>query len=247
MKERFWVWVVILYLGTGVACGQSLNDFVNKGLESNDLAKNLPSLDSLIKLAKENSPRLKFFDEDYKYWDGQRTLAKKDWLRHIYLDAAYGYGIFDNLRNQQIAGDPGSQTLISTEQSRYTLGASIKLPLSAIFNRKREIKNARAEAEKSRYQKEYAEWELEQLIVEQYNDLLKAHRLFFINASIVESYKLQSVRADKDFQNGIINVAEYTRLQQMLNQAIRAYEDQRAEFLIAFKALEGTVGIKIEM
>ena len=103
------------------------------------------------------------------------------------------------------------------------------------------------EAKKSVHQKEYAEWELEQLIVKQYNDLLKAHRLFFINASIVESYKLQSIRADKDFKNGVINVAEYTRLQQMLNQAIRSYEAQRAEFLIAFKALEGTVGIKIEM
>ena len=76
---------------------------------------------------------------------------------------------------------------------------------------------------------------------------MKAHRLFFINASIVESSKLQSIRAEKDFKNGVINLADYTRLQQMLNQAIRAYESQRAEFLIAFKALEGTVGIQIEM
>jgi len=225
--------------------GQSINDFVNRGLEQNDISKKLPELDSLIEIAKENSPMMKYYDSDYEYWDGQVVLAKRSWLRNINLDAAYGYGVFDNLSNQQIAGDPGSQTLFSTEQSRYTVGASIKLPLSSIFNRGREIKNAKAEAEKSKYQKEYAIWELEQLIVKQYNDLIKAHRLLFISNSIVETYKVQSVRAEKDFVNGAINVTEYTRLQQMLNQAISSFESQRAEFLIALKALEGTVGIEI--
>ncbi|MDT0605793.1 TolC family protein [Croceitalea rosinachiae] len=245
MMKRFGV-ICAIFLIVNISFGQSLNDFVNKGLEDNDISQRLPQLDTLITIAKNNSPRLKFFDSDFEYWDGQITLEKRAWLNNINLDAAYGYGIFDNLSDQQIAGDPGSQTLFSTEQSRYTVGASIKLPLSSIFNRGRKIKNAKAEADKSKYQKDFAEWELEQLIVRQYNDLIKAHRLFFISNSIVESYKVQAVRADKDFANGAINVTEYTRLQQMLNQAISAFESQRSEFLIALKSLEGTVGIKIE-
>ncbi|WP_394746715.1 TolC family protein [Spongiimicrobium salis] len=246
MNNRFPVTLLLLVITT-LSFGQSMNDFVNRGLEQNDISKRLPKLDSLIAIAKNNSPRLKFFDADYEYWDGQVVLAKRAWLRNINLDAGYGYGIFDNLSNQQIAGDPGSQTLFSTEQSRYTLGASIKLPLSTIFNRGREVKNAKAEAKKSKYQKEFAMWELEQLIVKQYNDLIKAHRLLFISNSIVETYKVQSVRAEKDFTNGAINVTEYTRLQQMLNQAISSFESQRAEFLISLKALEGTVGIEIQL
>ena len=244
MKRRFG-FLLAIFLIVGLTYSQSIDEFVKHGLEENDISKSLPPLDSLIEIAKNNSPRLKFFDADYEYWDGQITLAKRDWLRNINLEAGYGYGIFDNLSNQQIAGDPGSQTLFSTEQSRYTVGASIKLPLSSVFNRNREIKNAKAEADKSQHNKEYAIWELEQLIVRQYNDLLKAHRLFFISNSIVETYKVQSIRAEKDFTNGVINVAEYTRLQQMLNQAISSYESLRAEFLIALKSLEGTVGIEI--
>ncbi|MBT8186871.1 MAG: TolC family protein [Croceitalea sp.] len=229
-----------------VSFAQSINEFVTKGLAENDISKKLPPLDSLIAIANDNSPRLKFFDADYEYWNGTVKLAKKAWLNNINLDAGYGYGIFDNLSSQQLAGDPMSQALFSSEQSRYTVGASIKLPLSSIFNRGREVKNAKAEAEKSKYQKDFAIWELEQLIVRQYNDLIKAHRLFFISNSIVETYKVQSVRAEKDFANGAINVTEYTRLQQMLNQAISAFESQRAEFLIALKSLEGTVGIEIQ-
>ena len=239
------IWAIFLI--ANLAFGQSINDFVERGLDANDISKRLPPLDSLLTIAKENSPRLKFFDADYEYWDGQITLAKRAWLRNINLEAAWGYGIFDNLSNQQIAGDPGSQALFSTEQSRYTVGASVKLPLSTLFNRNREIKNAKAEADKSKYNKDFAMWELEQLIVRQYNDLIKAHRLFFISNSIVETYKVQSIRAEKDFSNGVINVTEYTRLQQMLNQAISAFESQRAEFLIALKSLEGTVGIQIEI
>jgi len=246
MGKRFGAITAILLIAH-LSHGQSINDFVQRGLEANDISKRLPPLDSLISIAKNNSPRLKFFDSDYEYWDGQISLAKKAWLRSVNLDASYNYGIFDNLSNEQIAGDPGSQTLISTEQSRYNLGVSVRLPLASIFNRKREIKNAKAEAEKSKYSKEFAIWELEQLIVKQYNDLIKAHRLFFISNSIVETYKVQSIRAEKDFSNGVINVTEYTRLQQMLNQAISSFESQRADFLIALKSLEGTVGIQIEI
>ncbi|MDC6365637.1 TolC family protein [Allomuricauda sp. AC10] len=244
MVKRFGLILAIIVIAN-LSHAQSIDDFIKKGLEKNDISKSLPPLDSLIEIAKDNSPRLKFFDADHEYWSGNITLAKRDWLRNINLEAGYGYGIFDNLSNQQIAGDPGSQTLFSTEQSRYTVGVSLKMPLASIFNRNRNIKNAKAEADKSKYNKEYAMWELEQLIVRQYNDLLKAHRLFFISNTIVETYKVQSLRAEKDFTNGIINVAEYTRLQQMLNQAISSYESQRAEFLIALKSLEGTVGIEI--
>lgn len=244
MKYFIVVVITLLILHTGYS--QSVSEFVSKGLEINDISKLLPPLDSLIDKAKDNSPRLKFFDADHEYWDGTVELERRAWLNNINLEAGYGYGIFDNLSMQQLAGDvTAGQALFTTEQSRYTVGASIKLPLASVFNRNRKIKNAQAEADKSKYQKDYAIWELEQLIVRQYNDLIKAHRLFFISSSIVETYKVQSIRAEKDFTNGVINVTEYTRLQQMLNQAISSFESLRSEFLIALKSLEGTVGIKI--
>lgn len=246
MKNNYLL-LLILLVSFQKGTSQSINDFVNRGLEENDISKLLPPLDSLIDKAKLNSPRLKFFDADHEYWDGTVELERRAWLNNINLEAGYGYGIYDNLSSQQLAGDlTAGQALFTTEQSRYTVGASIKLPLSSVFNRNRKIKNAQAEADKSKYQKDYAIWELEQLIVRQYNDLIKAHRLFFISSSIVETYKVQSIRAEKDFANGIINVTEYTRLQQMLNQAISSFESQRSEFLIALKSLEGTVGIKIQ-
>ena len=92
-----------------------------------------------------------------------------------------------------------------------------------------------------------AELELEQKVVELYNNLLKSHRLFFISGSIVDNFRVQSIRAEKDFANGVINIAEYTRLQQMMNQATMGFELQRSEFISSVMALEGIIGAELNI
>lgn len=247
MGKRFGLLGAILLIAS-VSMAQSLNEFVEKGFEKNDIVRRLPSIDSLIQVAKENSPRLKYFDADAKYWEGRVKVTGRSWLNSIYLDASYGYGVFDNLNNEQIAGDPlASQVLFTLEQSRYNLGVSMKMPLHAIFNRGIEVKTAKAEVERAKYEKEFAIRELEMLVTQQFHEVVRAHRMLLVSSSVVESYKLQALNADKNFTNGIIDITEYTRLQQMLNQSLKTLEFQRSEYEMALSALEGIVGIKIEI
>ena len=244
--RKFWGFLLVfLILQTSI--GQSINDFIENGLKENDISKKLPPIDSLVQMAKEYSPFIKVTVSEQKYRDGVVSSEQRAWLEYINVEAGYYYGIFDNLSNSQIAGDPGSQTLFSTEQSRYNVGVSLRLPLSAILNRRAAIKSAKGEAEKARFETQVAEMELEQKVVELYNDLLKTHRLFFISGSIVDNFRVQSLRAEKDFANGIINVTEYTRLQQMMNQATMNFELQRAEFISSVTALEGIIGADLNI
>ncbi|KQC30132.1 TolC family protein [Flagellimonas eckloniae] len=244
--KKFWGFLLVfLILQTSI--GQSINDFIEKGLKENDISKKLPPIDSLVQMAKEYSPFIKVTVSEQKYRDGVVSSEQRAWLEYINLEAGYNYGIFDNLSNSQLAGDPGSQTLFSTEQSRYNVGASIRLPLSAILNRRARIKSAKGEAEKARFETQVAEVELKQKVVEMYNDLLKTHRLFFISGSIVDNFRVQSLRAEKDFANGIINVTEYTRLQQMMNQATMNFELLRSEFISSVMALEGIIGADLNI
>lgn len=244
--KKFWGFLLVfLILQTSI--GQSINDFIEKGLKENDISKKLPPIDSLVQMAKEYSPFIKVTVSEQKYRDGVVSSEQRAWLEYINLEAGYNYGIFDNLSNSQLAGDPGSQTLFSTEQSRYNVGASIRLPLSAILNRRARIKSAKGEAEKARFETQVAEVELKQKVVEMYNDLIKTHRLFFISGSIVDNFRVQSLRAEKDFANGIINVTEYTRLQQMMNQATMNFELLRSEFISSVMALEGIIGADLNI
>jgi len=245
MKRNWGFLLVFLILQT--ATGQSINDFIEKGLKENDISKKLPPIDTLIFMAKEYSPFIKVTISEQQYRDGVVSDEQRAWLEYINLEAGYSYGIFDNLSNAQIAGDPGSQTLFSTEQSRYNVGVSLRLPLAAIINRRAKIKSAKGEAEKARFETQVAEVELEQKVVELYNDLLKTHRLFFISGSIVDNFRVQSIRAEKDFANGVINVTEYTRLQQMMNQATMNFELQRSEFISSVMALESIIGADLNI
>ncbi len=245
MRKNWGILLIFLVLQT--AAGQSINDFIEKGLKENDISKKLPPIDTLIYMAKEYSPFIKVTISEQQYRDGVVSDEQRAWLEYINLEAGYNYGIFDNLSNAQIAGDPGSQTLFSTEQSRYNVGVSLRLPLSAIINRRAKIKSAKGEAEKARFETQVAEVELEQKVVELYNDLLKTHRLFFISGSIVDNFRVQSIRAEKDFANGIINVTEYTRLQQMMNQATMNFELQRSEFISSVMALESIIGADLNI
>lgn len=244
--KKFWGSLLVFLILQTVA-GQSINDFIDKGLKENDISKKLPPIDTLVHMAKVYSPFVKVTVSEQQYRDGVVSAEQRAWLEYINLEAGYSYGIFDNLSNQQIAGDPGSQTLFSTEQSRYNVGVSLRLPLSAIVNRSARIKSAKGEAKKARFETEVAEMELEQKVVELYNDLLKTHRLFFISGSIVDNFRVQSIRAEKDFANGVINVTEYTRLQQMMNQATMNFELQRSEFISSIMALESIIGADLNI
>ncbi|MEL6485171.1 MAG: TolC family protein, partial [Bacteroidota bacterium] len=153
--KKYWG-ILLIFFFAQVASAQSITAFIEKGLEENDISKKLPPLDTLIQMAKDFSPFIKVTVSEQQYRDGVVSAEQRAWLEYINLEAGYNYGIFDNLSNQQIAGDPQSQTLFSTEQSRYNVGVSIRLPLSAIINRRARILSAKGEAEKARFETQVA-------------------------------------------------------------------------------------------
>lgn len=226
---------------------QSLNEFIEEGLKQNDISKKLPPLDTLVAMAQKHSPFIKVTLNEQQYRDGVVSSEQRAWLEYISLGASYNYGVFDNLSNSQIAGDPTSQALFSSEQSRYQFGVTLNLPLSAIINRRANILSAKGEAKKARFQTEVAEMELEQRVVSLYNLVLKLHRMFFLANTMVDNSRVQSIRAEKEFSNGIISINDYTRIQQMLNQANMNLEQQRSDFVDALMALEHLTGADFDI
>lgn len=225
-----------------------IESFIGKSLEDIDFSKRIPSLDSLKAIARENSPLLKAHDQDMEYAKQSVSIARTKWLDFIYADATYNYGMYDYMNSEQLAGLTNlSQSFINTEASRYTVGVSMKIPLSAVFTRKKTIKREQALQERAKYEKEATIQEIERVLILNYNDLLKAHKLLFIDGTMLETYKVQSLRAETDFKNGLISVSEYTRLQQQMNAAYKEFEKEKSEFLLAFMYLENTIGANLEV
>ncbi|MEN1784063.1 MAG: TolC family protein [Bacteroidota bacterium] len=230
------------------ATSQELEEFINITLEKNDITARLPPLDSLIQRAYKRSAELRRNRADQQYFKGLHRLAQTRWIDYFYLEATYSYGVFDNLTAQQLSGTPqASQTLFSTEQSRYTFGPSVKIPLSAIFNRSNDIKAARSEYKRSVEEAGIYKERLRDEVIRRYSEVIKTHRLLLVYGTTVDTYKVQSLRAEADYLNGIIEVAEYTRLQQMFNEAMVALEAHKSDLALAILLLESITGVQIEV
>lgn len=252
MNLSRWRIIGLLFLGLSIHSSWAqeidIEHFIKEQFDKNDIREILPPIDSLIKLAIKRSPELQYQYADERYFKARHRLAQTRWLDYFYLEAVYNYGIFDNLTTQQITGQPqmGNQ-LLSTTQSRYSFGPSVKIPISAILNRQNDIRAAKAESDRALGGRDMIIAKIREETIKRYNEVIKSHRMLLTIRVMIDTYSIQSIRAKKEFENGIIEVAEFTRLQQMHHEALIAMEGQKADYNLAVQLLEEIIGAKLNL
>lgn len=228
-----------------ITVGQVNDDAIALSLTQNDVSKEIRSLPELLLLAEQHSPKLKFYNAAINVTSIKIKSEKTAWMQHMGFDADLRYGMFDNLILSQALGRDDYSTS-STKQTRYSTGVYFKMPISAISSRKKLIGIAEEEKEMAIYQRESAIRELRELVIVQYNNVLKFNRLMIISSQTRETFNVQCIRAEKDFINGLIPIAEYARLQEMLTRSTENYESYRAQYTTAYMLLEETIGVKLK-
>ena len=245
------VWVILCSLSLSLSFAQydeDIEQFISQKIAENDIVKQLPPLDSLLTIAIKVSPELQYQYADERYFKARHRLSQTRWLDYFYVEGVYNYGIFDNLTTQQLSGQPNvGQSLLSTTQSRYSFGPSIKIPVSAILNRKNDIRAAKAEKERSLGGRDIIIAKVREETIKRYNDVVKNHRMLLAIRVMIDTYSIQTKRANKEFRNGIIDIAEFTRLQQMHHEALIAMESQKSDYQLSVKLLEEITGAKLKL
>jgi outer membrane protein TolC len=229
----------------GILKGQTYDELIANTLSGKDITDQLPPLATLQAQAEENSPLLKIHDANIVINQLKVNSEKREWMRSLGFEAGAKYGLFDNLILKE---DLGTDEVISntTEQTRYNIGIYLKIPISSIIDKSR-VDLAVAERNRVHLQKEATVKELRQLVIVQYGNIVKAYRNIVILNNSVEVYRVQMVRAEKDFTNGKITVDEFARLNDMLSRTTANLEDTKVEYFVAIKLLEETVGVKIKI
>lgn len=226
-------------------CAQSVALLPGDSVAKIDITEQLPPLAELMEIAVENSPIAKMLDANIRSGASKVNEEKRLWMKSVGVEGIARYGIFDDL---YLSDDNSTieSSLATTKQSRFYIGGYVKMPISEIVDRSN-IKTAVAEKEMLQYQKQARLIELRQLVIVQYNELIKAYRKVQINTNAAETHRLQMLRAEIDFNNGKINVAEYARLDNMLSKTLLELEDAKLDYATAFQVLEQTVGKKIKL
>lgn len=204
-----------------------------------DISEILPPLEVLFDSAYSTIASYKAKTYNVSYQSLQITTAQRAWLKYFGLEAFYNYGTADFYSFSNATPTTSQQIT-----SRYTLGASVKLPLFDIINRKNQIK-----AEKIKYEFYINEAEtdkqaIRKSVIENYYTLILKQKLFKIaNENYIEG-KMQAEMAEKQFTNGEIPLYEFSRLKSIKNSSQMQYETAKNEFTLAYLFLQEITGIK---
>ncbi len=247
MRHKTYIFFFLFIFSTvpKINLAQTYEDMLAVTAGGKDITERMPGLSELQELAIEYSPLLKFYEADEKVGDYVVMSKKREWMSAFGFEGGARYGLFDNLIITEDLNSLGSSTQ-TTEQTRYYLGAYVKIPLSSIID-KSSVLQAKAEKDKIRFQKEVGIQDLRELVIIRYNNVIKEYRKLVVQTNLVESYRIQNLRAETDFQNGQIDVYEYIRLQDMVSSAIMDLETAKIDFRSAFQILEETIGTKIKL
>jgi len=219
----------LLFLCPCILKGQTYDELIANTLSGKDITDQLPPLATLQAQAEENSPLLKIHDANIVINQLRVNSEKREWMRSLGFEAGAKYGLFDNLILKE---DLGIDEVVAntTEQTRYNIGLYLKIPISSIIDKSR-VDLAVAERDRVLLEKEATLKELRQLVIVQYGNIVKAYRNIVILNNSVEVYRVQMVRAEKDFTNGKITVDEFARLNDMLRDQQQIWKIQRSSIL----------------
>lgn len=245
IKNYIFILVCVLLASTQLSLSQTYEELVLNTSSQKDIYERLPSVDQLYDIALENSPTFKMLDAEVQIGQLRVKEEKRAWMNSLGVEGEIKHGLYDNLILTEDLGYDSFETT-KTEQTRYSIGVYIKMPISAMID-KGAVKAAKIEKEQLVYQREARMRELKQLIIQQYNNVIKLYRTIVIKNNLVESYRTQTVRADIDFKNGNIDVFEYSRLMELSTKATLELEEAKIDFSTAFKILEEIVGAKITL
>jgi outer membrane protein TolC len=204
-------------------------------------------LQAMIDSAVAHNPQVRFRDLQIVVNQSKLKAERSEWARNIGLQSDVRYGTFDNFSTNTSEGQTPSYFATRNNQTNYGVGAYIKFPIFDMVNRKNQIKLAEAEAEQAEQMADAQRDEVRQLVIRQYNDLILKHKLLKIRLRYFETARINSEMVEKEFQNGVVNVTEYTRISEILTRAESDYETARVDFITSYMILEEIAGFKFNI
>ncbi|MCF8218504.1 MAG: TolC family protein [Bacteroidales bacterium] len=223
-------------------------DYSYVNLTEEGIENHLPPLQTLIDSAISNSPLLKYKNSAEVISALNTKSVRKEWSKYIGVISDVKYGLFDNLvLGQDDDGNLNTGLVSTTQQTRYSAGIYLKLPLQELIDRRNKIKIAEEEEKMAEYEYQQEKKELRKLVIQQYNDLLLYQKLLKIKNDYVQDVLIQKQMAEKQFKDNEIDISELTRLSSMHSKALSEYESAKADFNNAYMMLQEIVGMKFKL
>lgn len=202
----------------------------------------LPPLDSLIKIALENSPILRSQDVWIEIQQQEWKLEKKQWMNLVSVGAATNVGTNSVLDYQQTTTSAEYITL-NRQSAVYNAGLAVRISLGDVLTRGDKNNIARLEWERAQADRLILEDKIREEVISQYDHLQAALRLLTLEAQSLESQRLAFEVADTYFREGTMKLETYSVELSKKISAEKTLEYSRIEAQKSYRQLRELVGI----
>ncbi len=211
----------------------------------NLLELQLPPLDTLFRGASKSS-MVQFYD--YRM-EGQELILKTEkrkWLEYFSLAGSYQYGVIAISSFMDIGENyPLIYQYSGSEQGFYNIGASFRLPLDRLFDRRNRIKQQKLKIKETLEEREMWYDEQKMKIIELYT---KAQEMLNNLQSVIEYKSLAESQyeiAQNDYVNGATTAQALNSAKGAHVQSVMQYERLLAELQSSLLKLEILSNTKI--
>lgn len=227
---------------TCLAQGSKLMEMQNDNIESM-----LPPLAILIDSAIAHNPGIRSADLQTKVMQYKLNVDKSSWTKNLGLQTDVRYGTFDTFSTNTSAGQNPSTQATQNSQMNYGVGAFVKIPIFEAISRKYMLKSDQLAIEQTINQSEVQRNDLRQMVIKLYNDFILKYKLFIIKMKYAETIKINMQLAEKEFQNGVMNLDNYTRVCDTYARSEADFESVKMDLKTAYMTLEVVVGMKFNL
>ena len=204
----------------------------------------IPKMEVLIDSALANNGMLGYRLDEIVVKKANLKMKKRYWTRNFGIQGDTRYGTFDNF-SSNVSGPNTVQLSSTTIQANYGIGFYLKIPVFDIYNRKSDIKQAKAELSQAWNLVKFQEDEIKEVVIRYYEDLILKQRLLKIRAINLTDSKVNLEMAQKEYTNGQIPLYEYIRISNITSGIETEFEKTKAALMTAKKLLENLTGVYI--
>ena len=205
----------------------------------------LPPIEVLFESAR-NSSMVEFYNLRQEGEELVLKTERRRWLNYLSIQGSYQYGIMgiNSYYDSGMELPPTYQYTVN-DQLWYNIGATLRVPLDQVFDRKNRIRRQKLKIDETLTERDLWHDEQKMKIVEQYakaKEMFNVLRYFYDMVIETESY---FQIAQKDFIAGKVTSQQLSVARGQLSQSKVSLESVKAELTIALYKLEILSNYKI--
>ena len=244
--------LTLLVLGTllssapGIARAQQAAAAPAVAVADSDLfLMQIPPLQVLIDSAIARAPGIRAQDITIRRSRVEMKHAKNNWTSDIInAGGILNYGKLNDMYLSSNSGTSGQVAATTSSQTRYSVGVSVKIPISSLIDRT-DYKAAQIQVELTENQRRIIIEEIRERVYTRYNAMLAAYQAYRILYSDFGDQEMIVQHAERDFVGNLISLADLSNVRISFSKAKIDLEMARLEFKRSLWMLEELTGIRI--